>query len=115
MAPEIRNYFGITVPQPLRFAQLLGLPPEYAVPGDPKEAKYMLEMWVSPQDIFRPCPDTEISDTACETSFPSDPFRILDLNNKVRATEGTEYGVFKTYPSWFNNRTRNIYSTGSSP
>lgn len=115
VVPEIRNYFGITVPQPLRIAQLLGLPPEYAVPGDPKEAKYMLELWVSPQDLFRPCPDTEISDTVCETSFPSDSFRMLDLNNKVRATEGTDYGVFKTYSSWFNNRTRNVYSTGSSP
>lgn len=115
VAPEIKNYFGITVPQPLRIAQLLGLPPEYAVPGDPKEAKYMLELWVSPQDLFRPCPDTEISDTVCETSFPSDSFRMLDLNNTVRATEGTDYGVFKTYSSWFNNRTRNVYSTGSSP
>lgn len=115
VVPEIRNYFGITVPQPLRIAQLLGLPPEYAAPGDPKEAKYMLELWVSPQDLFRPCPDTEISDTVCETSFPSDPFRMLDLNNKVRATEGPDYGVFKTYSSWFNNRTRNVYSTGSSP
>jgi len=115
VAPEIKNFFGINVPQPLRIAQLLGLPPEYAVAGDPKEAKYMLELWVSPQDLFRPCPDTEISDTVCETSFPMDTFRMLDLNNKVRATEGAEYGVFKTYSSWFNNRTRNVYTTSSSP
>ncbi|OGU06762.1 MAG: hypothetical protein A2X82_08390 [Geobacteraceae bacterium GWC2_55_20] len=115
VAPEIRNFFGVTRPEPLRIAQLLGLPPEYAVAGDPKEAKYMLELWVSPQDLFRPCPDTEISDTVCETSFPMDAFRMLDLNNTVRATEGTDYGVFKTYSSWFNNRTRNIYTSGSSP
>jgi len=115
VVPEIRNFFGISLPQPLRIAQLLGLPPEYAVKDDPSEAKYMLEMWVSPKDLFRPCPDTEISDTACETSFPADMFRILDLNNKVRATEGTDYGVFKTYSSWFNNRTRNGYTMGSSP
>ena len=86
-----------------------------AVKDDPSAAKYMLEMWVSPKDLFRPCPDTEISDTACETSFPADMFRILDLNNMVRATEGTDYGVFKTYSSWFNNRTRNGYPMGSSP
>lgn len=115
VVPEIKNFFSVTVPKPLRIAQLLGLPPEYAVAGDPKEAKYMLEMWVSPQDLFRPCPDTEISDTVCETSFPNDSFRTLDLGNKVRATEGTDYGVFKTYTSWFNNRTRNIYTPGSSP
>lgn len=115
VVPEIRNFFGMIQPEPLRVAQLLGLPPEYALAGGPKEAKYMLELWVSPQDLFRPCPDTEISDTVCETSFPSDSFRMLDLNNTVRATEGPDYGVFKTYSSWFNNRTRNVYSSGSSP
>jgi hypothetical protein len=115
VVPEIKNFFGNFLPQPLRIAQLLGLPPEYAVKGNPSEAKYMLELWVSPKDLFRPCPDTEISDTTCETGFPADMFRMLDLSNKVRATEGTDYGVFKTYSSWFNNRTRNIYTMGSSP
>jgi len=115
VAPELKNFFGVTQPEPLRIAQLLGLPPEYAVKGDPKEAKYMLELWVSPHDLFRPCPDTEISDTVCETGFPTDVFRMLDLSNKVRATEGSDYGVFKTYSSWFNNRTRNIYTSGASP
>jgi len=115
VVPEIRNFFGIKPPEPLRIAQLLGLPPEYAVPGSPSEAKYMLEMWVSPKDLFRPCPDTEITDTACGTDFPLDMFRMPDLNNKVRATEGPDYGVFKTYTSWFNNRTRNGYSLGSWP
>ncbi len=115
VAPELQNFFAITRPEPLRIAQLLGLPPEYATSGNPKEAKYMLELWVSPRDLFRPCPDTEISDTTCETGFPADSFRMLDLNNRVRATEGADYGVFKTYTSWFNNRTRNIYTMNSSP
>jgi len=115
VVPEIKNFFGTVQPQPLRIAQLLGLPPEYAVPGNPSEAKYMLELWVSPKDLFRPCPDTEITDSTCETDFPVDMFRILDLNNKVRATEGADYGVFKTYSSWFNNRTRNGYTLGASP
>jgi hypothetical protein len=115
VVPEIRNFFNLIVPEPLRIAQLLGLPPEYAIKGDSKEAKYMLEMWVSPKDLFRPCPDTEVSDTTCETTFPADSFRMLDLSNKVRATEGADYGVFKTYTSWFNNRTRNIYTIRSSP
>jgi hypothetical protein len=115
VVPEMKNLFSGTAPQPLRIAQLLGLPPEYAASGNPKEAKYMLELWVSPKDLFRPCPDTEISDTTCETGFPADIFRMLDLSNKVRATEGAEYGVFKSYTSWFNNRTRNIYTMGASP
>lgn len=115
VVPEMKNFFGLVRPEPLRIAQLLGLPPTAATVGDAGEYKYMLEMWVSPQDLFRPCPDTEISDTVCETSFPTDLFRMLDLNNKVRATVGPEYGVFKTYSSWFNNHTRYSYTTGSSP
>jgi hypothetical protein len=115
VVPEIRGFFGVTVPQPLRIAQLLGLPPEAGTAGDPNEYKYMLEMWVSPEDLFRPCPDTEISDTTCETGFPADAFRMLDQSNKVRATAGPEYGVFKTYSSWFNSQTRYSYTMGSSP
>lgn len=115
VVPEIKNFFGIIVPQSLRIAQLLGLPPEAAVTGGPNEYKYMLELWVSPHDLFRPCPDTEISDTVCETNFPADSFRMLDPNNKVRATAGPEAGVFKTYSSWFKSQTRYSYTLGSSP
>lgn len=115
VVPEIKNFFGIIVPQSLRIAQLLGLPPEAAVTGGPNEYKYMLELWVSPHDLFRPCPDTEISDTVCETNFPADSFRMLDPNNKVRATAGPEAGVFKTYSSWFKGQTSYSYTLGSSP
>ncbi len=115
VVPEIRNFFNMVQPEPLRIAQLLGLPPTAATSGGTGEYKYMLEMWVSPQDLFRPCPDTEISDIACETSFPTDSFRMLDPNNKVRATVGPEYGVFKTYSSWFTNQASYSYTTGLSP
>jgi hypothetical protein len=45
-----------------RLKQLLGLPPA---------AKYSLfiEFWVRPVDIFRPCPDKEISDGKCNLCF----------------------------------------------
>ena len=114
VVPEIKNFFATTPPEPLRIAQLLGLPPEAAIAGNPTAYTYMLEMWVSPTDLFRPCPDTEISDTVCEIGFPVDSFRTPDLTNMVRATEGPDYGVFMTYPDWFNNRSRYIY-TGSNP
>jgi len=115
VVPEIKNFFGAAIPQPLRIAQLLGLPPTAATAGDPNEYKYMLELWVSPQDLFRPCPDTEISDTTCETSFPTDPFRMLDPSNTVRATAGPEYGDFMVYTSWFTNQAHYSYTLGSSP
>lgn len=115
VVPELKNFFATGAPEPLRMAQLLGLPPEGATAGNPKEYKYLLEMWVSPKDLFRPCPDTEISDTVCEIGVPADAFRTPVLSNLVRATEGPDYGVFMTYPDWFNNRTRYVYTLGSNP
>lgn len=115
VVPEIRRFFAVAPPESLRLAQLLGLPPQVAIAGDPREYKFMMEMWVAPKDLFRPCPDTEISDTACETDFPVDSFRSLDLSNLVRATAGPNYGAFMTYPAWFDNQTRYSYTMGSNP
>lgn len=109
LVPELRNFFSMKEPEPLRIAQLLGLPPESAVAGNPKEYKYMLELWVSPQDLFRPCPDTEISDTVCEISFPIDSFSMLDPNDMAMVTVGPEYGTFMTYYDWFNNQANYSY------
>jgi hypothetical protein len=110
VVPEMKNFFKSTTPSLLRVVQLLGLPPSYATVGGPRQAKYVMELWANPKDLFRPCPDSEISDTACETDYPTDMFRIIDLSKKVRATEGLPAPVFKTYTAWFNNRARNVYT-----
>ena len=47
----------------LRLEQLLGVPPH---DGKTK----FIEMWVSTDDLFRPCPDPEISDHEAELDFP---------------------------------------------
>jgi len=75
----------------------------------------MLELWVAPKDLFRPCPDTEISDTVCELDFPLDAFHTPDLANLVRATAGPDYGAFMTYPNWFANQSRYAYTPGANP
>ena len=62
-----------------RINQYLGLPP--AVERD--NGRKFVEMWVRPVDMFRPCPDAEIDDTACGLQYP--------------ATATTEH------KSWFNN------------
>jgi hypothetical protein len=49
----------------LRLEQLLGLPPNNG------KTKWV-ELWVKPADIFRPCPDVEITDDRCGLYFPSD-------------------------------------------
>jgi hypothetical protein len=110
VVPELKDFFRHSTPSLLRVIQLMGLPPSYATIGSPNEAKYVMELWVYPKDLYRPCPDSAISDFECETDFPTVMFGVVDLNNKVRATEGLPAPVFKTYTAWFNNRARNIYT-----
>lgn len=105
VVPEMKNFFRFATPQPLRIAQLLGVPPEYAL-----EDRSMVELWVSPGDLFRPCPDPEISDRECQTDFPSDPFRTFNSTELVRATEGPGWNIFMNYTGWFNNRKNYLYA-----
>jgi hypothetical protein len=49
----------------LRLKQLLGLPPNSSY-------DYFIEFWVKPDDLFRPCPDREITDKKCELCCPVD-------------------------------------------
>ncbi|WP_224248580.1 hypothetical protein [Hyalangium gracile] len=50
-----------------RINQFLGLPPATAADN----ARFFVEMWVKPGDMFRPCPDAEIDDTSCSLTFPA--------------------------------------------
>ncbi|MFK7783539.1 MAG: hypothetical protein AB8B56_00410 [Crocinitomicaceae bacterium] len=48
-----------------RLKELLGLPPNSIY-------NYFIEFWVKAEDLFRPCPDNEITDTQCDVCFPAD-------------------------------------------
>lgn len=48
-----------------RLKELLGLPPN-------SQYNYFIEFWVKAEDLFRPCPDNEITDTQCDVCFPDD-------------------------------------------
>lgn len=50
-----------------RINQFLGLPP--ATERD--NSRRFAELWVRPQDMFRPCADPEIDDTVCGLQFPT--------------------------------------------
>lgn len=78
-APQLKNWFQQQrcVDTNLRLKQLLGLPPVGT------EYKYFVEFWVKPSDLFRPCPDSEVTDKTCSTCFPSN--------------------TSTTYIAWFNN------------
>jgi hypothetical protein len=48
----------------MRLKQLIGLPPSSVY-------KYFVEFWVKPVDLFRPCPDNEITDKQCDLCYPA--------------------------------------------
>ncbi len=86
VAPELKNFFKVHPVSKeythLRVAQLLGLPQE-------SENSYFAEVWVKPQDLFRPSPDNEINDTTAQLNFPS--------------------SVDPAYEKWFNDNIINSY------
>jgi hypothetical protein len=65
----------------LRMRQLLGLPPN-------NQNNYIVELWVKPEDLFRPAADSEIDDQKAGLYFPAN----ADTN----------------YVKWFN---QNIYDS----
>lgn len=66
--PELRNFcrdFQPSAEEPLilRLEQLLGLPP---MVGKTR----VVELWVDPDDLFRPTPDDQITDTVAQLTVP---------------------------------------------
>lgn len=62
VAPDLQNWLAaqkkVADPEK-RLKQLLGLPPN-------ADKKIFVEFWVRPQDLIRPCIDTEVNDSACD-------------------------------------------------
>jgi len=75
-----------------RLIQLLGLPPNSVY-------SYFVEFWVKPADLFRPCPDNEITDSKCETCFPkqTDPQHISWINEN-RISRYYQCDLSQQYP-----------------
>lgn len=95
-APELKN-FCANYPSDganltLRLEQLLGLPPNNG------KTKFV-EMWVAPQDLFRPAPDPEISDQEAGLTFPQSRFLTIS----------------ETYVSWFNDLSSQSYGENGYP
>lgn len=95
-APELKNfctdYAADTAKLTLRLEQLLGLPPNNG------KTKFV-EMWVVPQDLFRPAPDPEISDQEAGLTFPQSKFLT----------------VSEAYVSWFNDLSSQSYGENGYP
>ncbi|MCB1058370.1 MAG: hypothetical protein KDD11_22950 [Acidobacteria bacterium] len=75
----------------LRLKQLLGLPPDAV-------KDRLVEFWVWPQDLLRPCPDPEVTDHECGLVPPS-PGVVVD--------EG--------YRRWFEDTMKTSYTDDGYP
>lgn len=93
-APELKNRIKSEVVKDtnLRLIQLLGLPPE-------SKYSYFVEIWVRPQDLFRPCPDKEITDGKCDLCFPvgTDSDHIKWINEN-RISRYYQCNLYDQYP-----------------
>jgi hypothetical protein len=76
----------------LRIKQLLGLPPNALF-------SYFVEFWVKPEDLFRPCPDNEITDSKCDLCFPAitDSTYISWINSN-RISRYYQCELYEKYP-----------------
>ena len=77
----------------IRLAQYLGLPIDSAI-GPYAESRFVVELWVSPDDLFRPCADPEINDTACR----------LDIDPLGRFAAAATLPADHPYRRWFERR-----------
>lgn len=76
----------------LRLKQLLGLPPQSVY-------SYFVEFWVKPQDLFRPCPDNEITDNSCELCIPEGtPTDYVTWMNDNRISRYYNCELYDKYP-----------------
>jgi hypothetical protein len=93
-APELlqRMHKEKTTDVNRRLVQLLGLPPNATY-------SYFVEFWVKPADLFRPCPDKEITDRRCDICFPADAdsSHIAWINGS-RIDRYYQCGLYNQYP-----------------
>lgn len=105
-APQIKEFaqtYQATTELTLtdRLNQKLGLPPS-------ADDKYFVQSWVRPEDLFRPCLDSEIIDDEC----------VFDLDTKDLPQgfkDITKFICIKPeYLQWFNERKKMIYQGNSA-
>lgn len=91
LAPEIQAFCRtLQVDDPtFRLKQRLGLDPN-------RRYERFVELWVQPDDLFRPCPDPETNDSACELDFrPGHTPRVKNIPDYKRYFEGLSAALYR--------------------
>lgn len=104
VVPEMRHFFmGRPCPPSCsRIKQLLGLNPAF-------DYEVLVEMWVHPENLFRPTPDPEITDHRAELAYrrPQDPWpQPLGTYSSFPLIDG---GSLISYQTWYADRTKTYY------
>ncbi|MCX5746445.1 MAG: hypothetical protein NT062_28545 [Proteobacteria bacterium] len=75
--PDVQTFCKTVDPDGLvaRLEQRLGLRPNNG-------KTRFVELWVAPGDLFRPCPDAEITDAQCELDFDALPVPATDAHRR---------------------------------
>jgi len=103
-APELSDWLRAHSPEATvsRVEKLLGLPQEYGQTD-------FVEMWVDPQDLFRPSADPEVTDHEAELELRANP--LLPYSTSVTITEKVNgVPVAYGYPDWYATRRSTIYT-----
>jgi hypothetical protein len=93
-APELKERIKLESPKDtnLRLIQLLGLPPT-------AKYNYFVEFWVRPVDLFRACPDKEITDNKCDLCFPEETDdKHIKWINENRISRYYQCDLYYQYP-----------------
>ena len=122
VVPELKSLLG-NAPTLLRVAQSLGLPPPFATKTLGNTC--MVELYVSPANLFRPSADPEVTDHEAELVFTADGYRKFDDTLLVYSDMpcDTRYCAsdcatskkcgMTSYRNWYNNRRTYVYSQTS--
>lgn len=111
-APELQNRMKAEKVTNVnrRLIELLGLPPNATY-------SYFVEFWVKPSDLFRPCPDAEITDTKCDLCFPANVSKEhQNWINENRISRYYQCDLYNQYPwsqlgytyDWNPNNTNHV-------
>ncbi len=106
VVPELHDFFKTRTFTDTRIEQALGLPPCY---GNTK----IIEMYVSPVNMFRPSPDPETTDQEASTEFPWRTSRFVSYNPSSTIYDdfcGTPPPCYSDYETWFENRRAGVYT-----
>jgi hypothetical protein len=90
--PELKDVCRRSGDSDLRLKQRFGLPPD-------AKKKFFVEFWVRPADLFRPCPDSDITDSECQLCFPANTdSSYISWFNRNRVNSYYNCTLYSTYP-----------------